>query len=149
MYNAERVQELIKDNRIWFGKNGDTVPRLKRFLSEIDAGLTPQSLWQAEEVGTTETAKKEVLKLFPDELVFDTPKPEQLVMRIFQIGANPGDLVLDSFLGSGTSAVAALKNKMRFVGIEQGSQILTHCHRRIAKILNEQNACVRFFELRA
>jgi adenine-specific DNA-methyltransferase len=147
MYSAKRVQELIKDNRIWFGKNGDNVPRLKRFLSEIDAGLTPQTLWRAEEVGTTETAKKEVLKLFPDELVFDTPKPEQLIARIFQIGANPGDLVLDSFLGSGTSAVAALRNGMRFVGIEQGSQILTHCHRRISTLVGDYNVRVRYYEL--
>lgn len=146
-YNAGRVKELIADDRIWFGRNGDAVPRLKRFLSEIDGGLTPQTLWRADEVGTTDSAKKEILKILPGESVFDTPKPEQLIARIFQIAANPGDLVLDSFLGSGTSAVAALRNQMRFVGIERGEQIITHCHKRISNFSIEQNASVRFFEL--
>jgi adenine-specific DNA-methyltransferase len=149
MYNADRTSELIKDNRIWFGKNGNGVPRLKRFLSEIDGGLTPQTLWRADEVGTTDSAKKEVLKLLPGEPVFDTPKPEQLIARIFQIAANPGDLVLDSFLGSGTSAVAALRNQMRFVGIELGNQILTHCHHRLSTLMAEQKVRVRYFELQS
>lgn len=147
-YNAERTGQLIEDNRIWFGRNGDGVPRLKRFISEIDGGLTPQTLWRADEVGTTDTAKKDVLKQFPGEPVFDTPKPEQLVSRIFQIAANPGDLVLDSFLGSGTSAVAALKNDMRFVGIELGEQILTHCYRRILRVASKKEVRVHYLELR-
>lgn len=149
MYNSERTEELIKGNRIWFGKSGNGVPRLKRFLSEIQGGLTPQTLWRADEVGTTDSAKKEVLKLFPGQPVFDTPKPEQLIMRIFQIAANPGDLVLDSFLGSGTSAVAALKTQMRFVGIEQGDQVVTHCHQRISSLVAQQNARVKFLEIEA
>jgi adenine-specific DNA-methyltransferase len=148
MYTVERVKELIDDNRIWFGKNGNGVPRLKRFLSEIDGGLTPHTLWRSDEVGTTDSAKKELLKLIPDEPVFDTPKPEQLITQIFQIAASPGDLVLDSFLGSGTSAVVALRNGMRFVGIEVGEQILTHCHYRISRVVAEGTGSLRYLELR-
>jgi len=147
MYSAERVRNLIADGRIWFGKDGNGVPRLKRFLSEIEGGLTPQTLWHSNEVGTTDSAKKELITFLPDEMIFDTPKPEQLIARVFQIAANPGDLVLDSFLGSGTSAVAAIANQMRFIGIEAGHQILSHCHRRISDALRWNEACVRFFEL--
>ena len=129
----------------------ETVALLRSTKAEFprQCPITPQTLWRADEVGTTEIAKKEVLKLFPGESVFDTPKPEQLIARIFQIAANPGDLVLDSFLGSGTSAVAALRNGMRFVGIERGNQILTHCHKRLATLAEERIVCVRFFELQA
>jgi adenine-specific DNA-methyltransferase len=147
VYNSERTRDLIRDNRIWFGKSGTGVPRLKRFLSEIDGGLTPQTLWRADEVGTTDSAKKDVLKLFPGEKVFDTPKPEQLISRIFQIAANPGDLVLDSFLGSGTSAIAAIESDMRFVGIELGDHVLSHCHERIARLVRKKNIQVKFLEL--
>lgn len=147
MYSPKRVLELIDDNRIWFGKGGNGVPRLKRFLSEIEGGLTPQTLWKADEVGTTESAKKDVLKLFPGQPVFDTPKPVELVSRIFQIAANPGDLVLDSFLGSGTSAIAALQNSLRFVGIEQGDHVLTHCHKRVSSFANLDGVQINFFEV--
>jgi adenine-specific DNA-methyltransferase len=147
MYSAERVAELVANNRIWFGKNHSGVPRLKRFLNEIDGGLTPHTLWKADDVGTTESAKKELLKLFPDVEVFDTPKPEGLIMRILEIATNPGDLVLDSFLGSGTTAAVALKTGRRFIGIEQGDHIRTHCHRRIKPLAKDVSATVHFYRL--
>lgn len=148
MYSAERVEELVADNRIWFGKNQTGVPRLKRFLSEIKGGLTPHTLWNADDVGTTETAKKDLLSLFPDVEVFDTPKPESLIMRILEIATNPGDLVLDSFLGSGTTAAVALRSGRRFIGIEQGDHIRTHCHRRIKPLAKSATATVHFYELK-
>lgn len=147
MYTSERVSELVRDNRIWFGKDGQGVPRLKRFLNEIDGGLTPQTLWRADEVGTTDTAKKDVLRLFPGETVFDTPKPEQLIQRIFEISTDPGDLVLDSFLGSGTSASVALKSRRRFIGIERGEQVITHCHHRLKLLADKYGSGIRYFEL--
>lgn len=147
MYTTEKVSKLDADGRIWYGKDGNGVPRLKRFLSEIQGGLTPHTLWKADEVGTTDSAKKEVLRLFPNETVFDTPKPEQLIERIFRIAANPGDLVLDSFLGSGTSASVAIKNGFRFVGIERGEQIVTHCHQRLKPLVEKYGTGVRYFEL--
>lgn len=147
VYTAERVQGLIADSRIWFGKDGNGVPRLKRFLCEMKCGLTPKTLWKADEVGTTESAKKETMKLFPTESVFDTPKPEELISRIVNIAAEPGDIVLDSFLGSGTTASVALRNGMRFVGIENGKHIVTHCHKRLIPLADKYSARVKFFDL--
>ena len=147
VYSKLKIQNLISDNRIWFGQDGNRVPRLKRFLNEIDTSLTPHTLWRADEVGTTENAKKEILKLFPEEPVFDTPKPFQLIDKILKIAANPGDLILDSFLGSGTTSSVAIQNRMRFVGIERGNHIYSHCHKRLKQILKEYDAQVKFFEL--
>lgn len=144
MYTAERVRELVAENRIYFGAKGDAVPRLKRFLSEIDGGLTPHTLWRADEVGTTDSAKKHTISMFPDLSVFDTPKPEELIDRVFTIATNPGDLVLDSFLGSGTSGVVALRKGLRFVGIEQGAHVMTHCHARIKREYRPSVGQVRF-----
>lgn len=133
MYNELKIKKLISENRIWFGANGQGVPRLKRFLSEIQGGLTPQTLWSAEEVGTTDSAKKQILKMFPGESVFDTPKPEELIARIVEIATDPGDLVVDTFLGSGTTASVALRAERRFIGVEQGDHILSHCHDRLSR----------------
>lgn len=143
-YTAERVSALIEEDRIYFGKGGASVPRIKRFLSEIPGGLTPQTLWRADEVGTTDSAKKHSISLFPDLPVFDTPKPEELLDRIFSIAANSGDLVLDSFLGSGTSAAVALRRGLRFVGIEQGGHVITHCHERLRHGFQKDEAIVHF-----
>lgn len=148
MYTLDRVRELIADNRIYFGKNGSAVPRLKRFLSEIDGGLTPQTLWRADEVGTTDSAKKHTISLFPGLPVFDTPKPEALIERIFGIAANPGDLVLDSFLGSGTTAAVAVRRGLRFFGIERGGHIITHCHDRLKPHVAERGGIVHFLRQR-
>ncbi|SEL29631.1 site-specific DNA-methyltransferase [Jannaschia helgolandensis] len=149
VYTSERVQQLTADNRIWFGKDGTGVPRLKRFLSEMNTGLTPHTLWSADEVGTTDSAKKEIKRLFPDEAVFDTPKPVELISRIINIAADPGDIILDSFLGSGTTAAAALQNGMRFVGIERGDHVVSLCHRRLMPLVAKHKAKVKFFELPA
>ncbi|MFP3607753.1 DNA methyltransferase, partial [Paraburkholderia sp. SIMBA_053] len=86
-----------------FGKDGNGVPRVKKFLSESKKGLTPETLWRAEEVGTTNQSKKHLKELFKDKTVFDTPKPEALIKRIIEISTNEQDLVLDAYLGSGTT----------------------------------------------
>lgn len=105
----ERLGELIADNRVWFGRDGMNVPRLKHFRSEAGDGLTPHTLWRAGEVGTNDSAKKHLLHLLGDEALFDTPKPVELLTRMVQIGA-PGqqDMVLDFFAGSGTLAEAVM-----------------------------------------
>lgn len=134
----ERMKQQISDNRIWFGRDGNGVPRTKKFLSEVTAGLTPNTLWLAEEVGTNDAAKKETIKLFKEQDVFETPKPETLIERILHISSNPGDIVLDSFLGSGTTAAVAGKMKRRYIGIEMGDHAVTHCQLRLKKVVDAE-----------
>lgn len=106
----ERMEELIADNRVWFGADGNNTPRRKVFLTEAREGLTPHTLWTAEEVGTNDSAKKALISLFDDVEVYDTPKPVELIDRILHIAtsANDGDIILDFFAGSGTTAHAVL-----------------------------------------
>jgi hypothetical protein len=93
--------------------------------------LVPNTIWLATDVGDNERAKKEILALFPDDEAFDTPKPEKLIQSIIEIATNPGDLVLDSFLGSGTTAAVALKLNRRFVGVELGTHAETVAGKRL------------------
>ena len=130
----EKMRELHEDNRIWWGKNKDAIPQIKRFLSEVKDGRVPQTLWPYEEVGHTQDAKKEIVSLFGDD-VFGTPKPERLVERILHVATDPGDLVLDSFLGSGTTAAVAHKMGRRWIGIEMGEHAVTHCAPRLNKVI--------------
>ena len=131
----EKMEELHEDNRIWWGKNQNAIPQIKRFLSEVKEGRVPQTLWSYEDVGHTQDAKKETVKLFGSE-VFGTPKPERLIQRILHIATNPGDLVLDSFLGSGTTAAVAHKMGRRYIGIEMGEHAVTHCAPRLNKVID-------------
>jgi adenine-specific DNA-methyltransferase len=107
-----RLKELIADKRIWFGADGNNVPRLKVFLSEANDGLTPHTLWTATEVGTTDSAKKALNELFDGRAVYDTPKPVPLIQRICHIATTSSspepDIVLDFFAGSGSTAEAVL-----------------------------------------
>jgi len=106
-FTRERYEQLVAEGRISFGPSGDNVPRLKRFLSETQQGLVPTTWWPGHEVGTTDTAKKQLRRLFPHQVPFETPKPEQLVSRVLTIATDPGDLVLDCYGGSGTTAAVA------------------------------------------
>lgn len=132
--SKEKLEELDRDNRIWWGKGGNNVPALKRFLAEVKQGRVPQTYWPYEEVGHTQDAKKEIVALFGND-VFGTPKPERLIQRVLQISTNPGDLVLDSFLGSGTTAAVAHKMGRRYIGIEMGEHAETHCLPRLRKVI--------------
>ncbi len=108
-YSQETLLELYRDNRLYFGKNGDSKPIRKTFLSEVRQGKTVGSLWSYEEVGHTASARTLIKTLFSDvEEPFDNPKPVELVERILRIAAGPNDLTLDSFAGSGTTAHATL-----------------------------------------
>ena len=97
------------DNRIWWGEDNNNVPRIKRFLTEVQAGLIPQTVWDHSEVGHTQEAKQEYLRVLSDKEVFTTPKPIGLIQRILDIATNVGDTILDSFAGSGTTAQAVLE----------------------------------------
>lgn len=131
--SEERFKEYVDDNRIWFGPKGNNVPSIKRFLSEVKKGVTPMTLWTYQEVGHNQDAKKEI-KAFGFETVFDTPKPEKLIERIITLGSNPGDIVLDSFLGSGTTAAVAQKMGRKYIGIELGNHAYTHCVPRLKMV---------------
>ncbi|WP_375696181.1 site-specific DNA-methyltransferase, partial [Bartonella sp. AC67GZZY] len=115
--NKKKFFELLNDNRIWFGPTGSNVPSLKRFLSEVKNGMVSMTIWLYEEVGHNQDAKKEV-KVFNSKNVFTTPKPERLMERIIQLATNSGDLVLDSFAGSGTTGAVAHKMGRKWIMIE-------------------------------
>jgi len=131
----EEIERLRADNRLWFGKNGDAIPSLKRFLHEVKEGVVPQTIWFRDEVGDNQDAKKEV-KLLNSEDIFDTPKPEHLIQRIVDISTAAGDVVLDSFLGSGTTAAVAHKMGRQYIGIEMGGHAITHCVPRLKKVVD-------------
>jgi len=111
-FSKEKFAQLDEENRIWWGKNGNNVPRLKRFLSEVKGGTTPDTIWLHKQVGNTQEAKKELLAHIEFEdsrSVFITPKPTRLIKRILQIATDPDSLILDSFAGSGTTMHAVMQ----------------------------------------
>ncbi len=133
-FNKEEVPGLIADNRLWFGKDGKGVPRIKRFLSEVKDGIIPQSIWFHDQVGNTQEAKKEVIAL-NRENIFDTPKPERLLQRVIAIATQLGDLVLDSFAGSGTTGAVAHKMGRKHISVEMGEHAHTHIVPRYRKVV--------------
>ena len=135
--SKEKMLELYNDNRLWFGEKGTNKPRLKVFLTEVKNGITPNTLWFHKEVGNTQTAKQEIKELFNNsDYLFATPKPEALIQRIIEISTNENDLVLDFFVGSGTTLAVAHKMKRRYIGIEQMDYIQTITKQRLAKVID-------------
>lgn len=130
-------QKALADNRVYFGADGNGVPRRKQFLCDAK-GLVPWTWWPQDEVGHTSAAKKEILALFPDD-IFDTPKPEALIQRIIHIATNPGDLVLDSFIGSGTTVAVAHKMNRKYIGVEMGNHAYTHCKKRLDLVISGED----------
>lgn len=129
-----KLRDLDADGRIWWGPNGDARPSIKRYLSEV-SDLVPRTLWGKDAVGSNRTSKNEMRALFPGEESFGTPKPERLLQRVLHISTSPGDLVLDSFLGSGTTAAVAHKMGRRWIGVEMGEHARTHCLPRLKKVI--------------
>jgi adenine-specific DNA-methyltransferase len=136
--SKEKLFELDRDGRIWWGESKNNVPSLKRFLSEVRQSRVPQTFWNYDEVGHTQDAKKESVALFPDD-PFGTPKPERLIQRVLQLGSDPGDLVLDSFAGSGTTGAVAHKMGRRWIMIEQGDHCHTHIIPRLRKVIDGED----------
>ncbi|MCU0754538.1 MAG: site-specific DNA-methyltransferase [Xanthomonadales bacterium] len=138
-FNRTRLAELVAEGRIYFGPDGNNVPRQKKFLSESeDAGLTPETIWYADDVGTNDTAKRHSNSIFSGN-GFDSPKPEELIGRILHIATNPGDLVLDSFAGSGTTGAVAHKMGRRWIMVELGEHAKTHIVPRLKKVIDGQD----------
>ncbi|MFO1233450.1 MAG: site-specific DNA-methyltransferase [Paenacidovorax caeni] len=130
------MQEKLATGEIRFNENMTGIAEDLSLRNERPSArrFVPQTWWSYEEVGHTQDAKKEIVSLFGQD-VFGTPKPERLLQRILHIATNPGDLVLDSFLGSGTTAAVAHKMGRRWIGIEMGEHALTHCLPRLQKVV--------------
>ena len=130
-----RLEELISEGRVYFGKDGKGKPNLVRYLKD-DEGLVPWTWWPHEEVGHNDESKRELLSLFPGREPFSTPKPERLMHRIIEIGSDPGDIVLDCFLGSGTTAAVAHKLGRRWLGVEASPETVSEfAHPRLARVV--------------
>lgn len=129
---------LVEQGKVFFGKNGDSQPGLIRYFSEVE-GLVPWTWWPHEEVGHTDESKKEIHALFGKTNAFDTPKPERLLQRVLHIATNPGDLVLDSFAGSGTTGAVAHKMGRRWIMVELGEHCYTHIIPRLKKVIDGED----------
>lgn len=132
--SKEKFDEMVDENRIWFGEDGSNVPRVKRFLSEVKQSVTPQTIWDYSEVGHNQEAIQNLNKMFGKK-IFDTPKPESLLQRIIHIGSNEDDIILDFFTGSGTTAAVAHKMGRRYIGVEQMDYIQDITVERLKKVL--------------
>lgn len=134
----EKFQELLTDNRIWFGESGNNIPALKRFLSEVQEGSVAKTIWLRTEVSDNQDAKKEVM-MFNSKEVFATPKPEKLIKRILELATKPNDFVIDSFAGSGTTGAVAHKMGRRWIMIELGEHCHTHIIPRLKKVIDGED----------
>jgi len=138
--SREKLAEMDADHRIWWGPGGNGVPAVKGFLSEV-RGRVPQTLWFYKEVGHTQDANREVLAFCPPgEEPFATPKPERLLHCVMEIGSNPGDIVLDCFLGSGTTAAVARKMNRRWISVEVNRETVERIVRpRLTRVVEGRN----------
>ena len=144
-FGIERYKELVKENRIYFGENGQNVPRIKKFISDVQDGVVPKTIWMYDEVGSNDDAKREIKNIFSD-IPFATPKPTRLLKVIFKLGSDRNDIILDSFAGSGTTGQAVLelnkedKGNRKFILVELEKEIAKNITaervRRVSKNLN-------------
>jgi adenine-specific DNA-methyltransferase len=137
--SEEKLRELDTDGRVWWGPTGEARPSIKRYLSEV-ADLVPRTIWNKDDAGSNRTSKNEMRALFPGDESFTTPKPERLAERLLLISTKPGDLVLDSFAGSGTTGAVAHKMGRRWIMIELGEHIHSHIIPRMRKVIDGQDA---------
>jgi adenine-specific DNA-methyltransferase len=139
-FSYSSFQKALAENRVYFGKDGDSLPIVKKYLSEVQDGLVPRTWWPSSEVNSNQGAKRDHLrKLMPEVEPFATPKPEQLLERILWINTNKGDLVLDSFAGSGTTGTTAHKMGRRWILVELGDHAVTHIVPRLKKVIDGED----------
>jgi adenine-specific DNA-methyltransferase len=147
--SESNFNELNADGRVWWGQNGRSIPRIKRYLCEVKQGVVPATMWFHEEAGQNAQAKAEVRELgSTDDGIFLTPKPEKLIERVLHIATNPRDLVLDSFAGSGTTGAVAHKMGRRWIMVELGDHCTTHVLPRLQKVIDgsDQGGISKAFE---
>ena len=133
-FSRDTLAELDRTGQLWFGAKGNATPSRKSYLSQVKQTIVPVTVWLYDEFGSNHDAKNENRAVLPNAY-FDTPKPEKLLGRILEIATDPGALVLDSFLGSGTTAAVAHKMNRQWIGIEMGEHAVTHCAPRLAKVI--------------
>jgi len=139
-FSVANFEKARADGRVYFGAKGDGLPIIKRYLTEVQDGVVPRTWWPAEEAGSNQSAKRDHLrKLLPEIEPFATPKPEELLKLALQISTNPGDLVLDSFAGSGTTGAVAHKMGRRWIMVELGEHCHTHIVPRLQKVIDGQD----------
>ncbi len=139
-FSPSTLAQAREENRAYFGVDGDKLPIIKRYLSEVRDGVAPRTWWNAEEVGTNQGAKRDHLnKLLEGIEPFATPKPEGLLFRVLTIATNPGDLVLDSFAGSGTTGAVAHKMGRRWIMVELGDHAVSHIVPRLKKVIDGED----------
>ena len=139
-FSRENFERASKEGRVHFGNKGDSMPVIKRYLTEVQQGVVPRTWWPAEETGTNQGAKRDHLrKLLPAIEPFATPKPEELLQRILLISTSPGDLVLDSFAGSGTTGAVAHKMGRRWIMVELHGHCETHIIPRLKKVIDGED----------
>lgn len=137
VYNKERMEREIAQNNIWFGRDGEGVPRIKKFISGSNKGLVPETIWDATFAGTNKDAKTQLRKLnIFDKNLFDTPKPEELIRRIIEISTNENETVLDAFLGSGTTIAVAHKMNRSYIGVEVSKETCNYVLQRMEKVIH-------------
>jgi adenine-specific DNA-methyltransferase len=139
-FSQANLELAREEGRAYFGVDGDRLPIIKRYLTEVREGVAPRTWWSADEVGTNQAAKRDHLnKLLPDIEPFATPKPEGLLHRVIHIASDPGDWVLDSFAGSGTAGAVAHKTGRRWIMVELGEHIRTHIVPRLKKVIDGED----------
>lgn len=135
-YNEERMKKEIENGNIWFGNDGNGVPRIKKFISESVKGIVPETLWLSDFAGTNKDAKTHLRKLkVYNKNLFETPKPERLIRRVIEIATNEGELVMDCFLGSGTTAATAHKMRRHYLCIEENPITCMYVNDRMKKVI--------------
>lgn len=140
-FSQETFEIALRENRVYFGKKGDGLPVIKKYLTDIQDGIVPKTWWPSSEVGSNQSARRDHLrKLLPEIEPFATPKPEGVLERILQICTNPGDLVLDSFAGSGTTGAVAHKMGRRWIMVELGEHCHTHIIPRLKKVIDGEDS---------
>lgn len=139
VFSKERYQELLEDNRIWFGISGEGRPMQKRFLSEVKKGITPQTWWDRDFAADNKIARYEIKKVVENSN-FNTLKPEKLLQRIIQLATQTDDIVLDFHLGSGTTAAVAHKMNRQWITIEQMDYVETLPIERLKKVIGKKGS---------